>query len=444
MYSSASIGHSLDPRASKIMASPTPRSVSLNVGVVGCGIAGLSAAIALSRAGHSVEVFERSQFSNETGAAIVIGPNGTRLLTSWGFDVEAAGGLDYSQMRRIKADTLDLDSESKFDNIKEKYGDRWLLLHRADLHSGLRRLVEKMPVATPTINLGNAISDIDTESGDIFLTSGQKVSKDLIIVADGSHSRLLEKITGRDEPVVRLPLSMYRFLQPIDNIMSRPETAQFYKDQPPGFSTFYKTAVGRPGHLLNTYPCRGGSLLYCALLHPTKEKERELEGWSNPAEYQDVISDAQGFHPAVKAICEGATDVKVYNQMYRNPLPTFVKGKAVAIGDAGHLMLPTHGQGASMAMEDAMALEVLMSGLQSPDEVEARLTMFNHLRLPRVRAAQTMSNKMMGPPDKMTAEVKQYYDGRIPGPGAKTFDNEFNDFFFLYDVAAEAAKMLNK
>jgi salicylate hydroxylase len=428
------------------MAASNPESVSLNVGVVGCGIAGLCAAIALSQAGHSVEVFERSRFSNETGAAIVIGPNGTRLLARWGFDVEAAGGLDYSQMMRIKADTLDLDSDMKFDKIKDRYGSRWLLLHRADLHSGLRALVDKLPGPSPVINLGDAVSDIDTATGDISLASGQVQTKDLIIVADGSHSRLIEKITGKDEPVVRLPLSMYRFLQPMGKIMSNPETAQFYKDQPSGFTTFYKTAVGRPGHLLNTYPCRGGSLLYCALLHPTKDKERELEGWSNPAEYQDVISDAQGFHPAVKAICEGATDVKVYNQMYREPLQGFVKGKAVLVGDAAHLMLPTHGQGASMAMEDAMALEVLMSGLKSAsvEQVESRLAMFDKLRLPRVRAAQMMSNKMMGPPDKMIAGVRRYYDGKIPGPSAKTFDDEFNDFFFLYDVATEAAKATDK
>lgn len=414
----------------------------LQVGIVGCGIAGLSAAIALSRAGHNVDVYERSQFSNETGAAIIIGPNGSRILSRWGFDYDAVGALDYCQMRRIKADTLDLDSEVKFNNIKEKYGDRWLLLHRADLHTALRQLAETLPAPTPNIHLGSAVSDVDPEAGIITLANGEPVTKDLVIIADGSHSSLIARVTGTDEPVVRLPLSMYRFLQPIDRILARPETAQFYKDQEPGFSTFYKGQVGRPGHLLNTYPCRGGSLIYCALLHPTKEKERELEGWSTPAEYQDVLSDAQGFHPAVKAICEDATDVKVYNQMYRNPLPTFVKGKTVLMGDAGHLMLPTHGQGASMAMEDAAALEVLFSKVPSVAEVESRLKLFDSLRLPRVRAAQSMSNKMMGPPDALIAEVKKYYEGEIPGPTAKTFGPEYNSFFFLYDIYSEAAKLL--
>jgi salicylate hydroxylase len=237
----------------------TTASATLQIGIIGCGIAGLSAAIALAQAGHSIDIYERSQFSNETGAAIVIGPNGSRILSKWGFDYDAAGALDYCQMRRIKADTIELDSEVKFDNIKEKYGDRWLLLHRADLHNGLRQLVEKLPIPTPKIHLGTAVSDIDPATGTITLANGEVTTEDLIIVADGSHSRLISPITGSDAPVTRLPLSMYRFLQPMSSITSRPETAQFYTDQKPGFSTFYKTTPGKPGHLLNTYPCRGGT-----------------------------------------------------------------------------------------------------------------------------------------------------------------------------------------
>ena len=415
----------------------------LQVAIVGCGIAGLSAAIALSRAGHAVEIFERSNFSSETGAAILIGPNGSRILSRWGFDFDAAGALDHSQMRRIKADTAELDSEVKFGNFKEKYGARFILLHRVDLHNGLRKLVDALPEPKPTIRLGTPVKDVDAGQGVLTVEDGSNVNADLVVVADGSHSRLIPRVAGVEAPVIRLPMSMYRFLQPFGEIMTRPEAAQFFKDQLPGFSTFYKAAIGRPGHLLNVYPCRRGELLYCALLHPTKPKEKELEGWSTPAEYQDVLSDLDGFHPSIKTICEGATDVKVYNQMYRNPLPTFAKGKAVLIGDAAHLMMPTHGQGASMAMEDAAALEALFVGA-TPSAVASRLDLFDTLRLPRARAAQVMSNKMMGPPEKMNAEIRQYYEEEIPPVGSKTFGAEFNDFFFAYDVKEEAEKLVTK
>ncbi|KIX09445.1 uncharacterized protein Z518_00525 [Rhinocladiella mackenziei CBS 650.93] len=414
----------------------------LEVGIVGAGIAGLSAAIALSRAGHSIELYEKSKFRNETGAAIIIGPNGTRILSKWGCDFDQAGALDYSQMRRIRADTTEVDSVEFFTDIKEKYGDRWLLFHRADLHAGLKQLVEaRQP--QPQIHLGTEVVDVDVDNGVLRLANGNEVNKDLVIIADGAHSELIAKVIGRPYPVTKSPMSMYRFLQPFKRVLAHPEAGEFYKGQLPGFTTFYKTEVGRPGLLINTYPCRGGELLYVALVHPTKPKEKGIEGWDSPADYQDVISDAKGFHPAVQAICDDATEVKVYTQMWRDPIEKYSKGQAILVGDAGHLMLPTHGQGASMALEDAMALEVLFQDVKSPSDVRSRAQIFDKLRIPRVSAVQTMSNKMVGPPDKMMAEVKKYYDGQIPSPKAKTFSQEYNDFFFLYDIAEEAKKLIS-
>lgn len=430
----------------------TTTSTQLQIGVVGCGIAGLSATIALARAGHAVEVFERSRFTRENGAALVIGVNATRVLAGWDFDVDKYGAVDYCQLRRFDAKTGDLVSTEKFDGIEEKYGSRWLIFHRADLHAGLLELVQKpaMPYASaPKINLGTAVSDTDPDAGTITLEDGTFLHKDVIIIADGAHSKLIPRVTGREEPIIKSPLSIYRFMQPISSILNHPLASHFYRNQPSGFTAFFVNQVGKPGVLLNTYPVRGEQLLYVAFMHPTKPQERDIgDNWNAEASYEDLVADLQDFHPSVKFICEGAEDIKVFTIMKRDPVPNLTRGRAVLVGDAGHLMLSTHGQGASQSIEDAAALEVLFNMQQSSPSSEnvvlERVQMFDDLRGPRVKATQTLSNKMMGPPEAMMEECRKYYDGPLPSVKAQVFSDEYNDWFFKYDVGAKARGLLER
>jgi salicylate hydroxylase len=78
--------------------------MALKVGIIGAGIAGLSSAIALQRAGHSVEVFEQSQFKSEVGAAITVTPNGALVLKEWGFDLTR---LERLRLSRFVIKTID-------------------------------------------------------------------------------------------------------------------------------------------------------------------------------------------------------------------------------------------------------------------------------------------------------------------------------------------------
>lgn len=72
--------------------------MSMKLGIVGAGIAGLGAAVTLRRAGHEVEVFEQSHFRNEVGAAITITPNGVLVLKKWGFDFEKVKAIEGIQV----------------------------------------------------------------------------------------------------------------------------------------------------------------------------------------------------------------------------------------------------------------------------------------------------------------------------------------------------------
>lgn len=160
------------------------------VGVIGAGIGGLSAAIALRRAGWQCEVFERSSFKNEIGAAITVTPNATRCLDRWGFDFEKARPTENRQFRLMSAQDLKVFFKEEYPDLNRQFGYKSWSFHRVDLHKGLLDLAvepddEKgFPVK---IRLSCEAKEVDFANGRIVLSDGSCVEKDLIVVADGAH-----------------------------------------------------------------------------------------------------------------------------------------------------------------------------------------------------------------------------------------------------------------
>lgn len=115
-------------------------SQPLNVLIVGAGIAGLSAAIACRRAGHDVEIFERSSLNNELGAAIHVCPNASRGLLGWGLDPIKAQFVTCKQGFRAHSSSMVRFHETDDSYVTERYGAPWFFAHRVDLHVELKRL----------------------------------------------------------------------------------------------------------------------------------------------------------------------------------------------------------------------------------------------------------------------------------------------------------------
>lgn len=115
-------------------------SAPLNILIVGAGIAGFSAAISCRRAGHNVQIYERSALNNELGAAIHICPNASRGLLAWGLNPVKARFVSCKKSFRAHGTTLVKFHEGNDEYITKKFGAPWFFAHRVDLHEELKHL----------------------------------------------------------------------------------------------------------------------------------------------------------------------------------------------------------------------------------------------------------------------------------------------------------------
>ena len=174
--------------------------------IIGAGVAGLVAAIALRRAGHDVLILERSAFGSEVGAAINLSPNALFVLSRLDFDLKRARAC------RIRSTHLfrEVDLTVRRSVPSREPGNQ--TVHRVDLHRELLRLATS---AGADLRLGCAVHKISDDGMGVVLESGDEVRADLVVAADGVHSVARQFVLpGEDtsSKAVHSGLAAFRFL----------------------------------------------------------------------------------------------------------------------------------------------------------------------------------------------------------------------------------------
>lgn len=312
----------------------------LPVLIAGGGIGGFATALALSRAGFCVRLFERAQEIKEIGAGIQIGPNAFHVFERLGLTAavkaKAAMPGKLVMMDGISGDqvvSIPLD-----DRFIERFRHPYALIHRADLH----RILLDACLQSPRIEVSTDVKvEGFTDDGDsvVLHTTQGDVRGRALIGADGLWSTVRSQIVGDGAPRVSGHIA-YRAVLPIGEV---PEALR---------SNTMTLWAGAKTHLVH-YPLRGGALFnLVAVFH----SDRYVEGW-------DAVGDADELHlrfrdavPTVKALLSKIETWRMWVLCDRDPIKEWSKGNVTLLGDAAHPMLQYMAQGACMAMEDAVVL----------------------------------------------------------------------------------------
>lgn len=360
----------------------------LNIIIVGAGIAGPAAAIGLARNGHHVTIYERSTTGQEVGYAFRITPNSDRCLKHLGIDTVAGGAVAANKSRIFNA-RGELIREGNENTDKE------IAKKATSVFAYRPRLVKQMMDAALSsgveIKTGVKVTSVNVENTSLTLDSGETVSADLIIGADGVHSAIRPAIIDSTKyfPKRTADLNAIRFMLPRSVLQDDPTMSTFVS----GDLTMFSWMEGTTGIIV--YPVDHGELFNVTLGHPAhlsdKEADKEQDSatatsYNHKVSFDTVRDVHKGWDPRAIRLLELADPegFRIWKMMDMDEIPRCSRNHTALIGDACHLVLPHGFSGASMAIEDAITLSEFLERDVERKEFPGLLKLYEDVRKPRV------------------------------------------------------------
>ncbi|XHG04581.1 hypothetical protein AWENTII_007838 [Aspergillus wentii] len=392
--------------------------MTLRIIIVGAGIAGLCSAIALRRAGHVVQIFEKSHFKTEIGAAVALAPNGVHVLEDIGFDFERARACRLELWAVVDGLSLDRIASQNLDDIGNLAGAQFWTIHRVDLHKELLKLALDEDTAEHyghhpvKIHYGSSVRAVDAKKGCVFLEDDSIHQADLIIGADGINSTVRQSVVPRSTDPISTGMSAFRFLIPSEAFRKSPNLERVLRQKNDGSTLLVGTKNIMEERHMVWYKCRGGDVQNFVGIHPTRNHPSE----SGTIDFKsEMIEEFGHFNPIVNEMIKLADDVKCWPLVIHEPLESWVFNKVLLIGDAAHAMLPFGGQGANQAIEDAGAMGVLFKEMTSKKELPTRLSIFEMVRIKRASRVQILSQVRVGKEKEVEGKLRQYMEPDMSG-----------------------------
>ncbi len=348
----------------------------MKVIIAGGGIGGLTAALALLHQGIDVQVLEQATELREVGAGVQLSPNATRTLFQLGLKDAlltlacVASGKQVRLWNSGQSWTLfDLGAESI-----ERYGYPYVTMHRMDLQDVLAKAVMKLQ--PDAIRLGAKCVAVTQDALDVpggqvrvQLADGDTVMGDVLVGADGVHSKIRASLFG-DGAAVFSGCRAWRGVIPAHKLPAHLCGSEAFN------------WVGPGAHVIH-YPLRGGELINFVGI--VEKDDWQVESWAVQGRVEDCLADFKGWHEDVQTFIHALEVPFKWALMHREPMATWIAGRAVLLGDAAHPTLPLLASGAAMAIEDGFVLARCLSEKLSADQHDLPLALqaFESARMER-------------------------------------------------------------
>ncbi|MBI3269345.1 MAG: FAD-dependent monooxygenase [Planctomycetes bacterium] len=331
--------------------------------VVGGGIGGLAAAIALARCGWSVEVHEQGDALREIGAGLTVWPNGVKALRRLGVEdavVERASRFERFEVRRWDGRPIGASGAADY---AERFGAPILCVPRPDLLAALAARV-----GPARVHVRSRLVALEERGAEVVgrFADGREAAADLLVGADGLRSQARAALLA-DGPARYVGYTCYAALARLEH---------------PAFDRSVSIETWGAGTRFGLLPCGAGQAFWWAI-----RNAREGGADGRDGRKADVRRLVAGWREPVPAAVEAAAQeailrIDVYD---RDPVRSWGAGRAVLLGDAAHPSTPNLGQGATLALEDAL---VLADALRAAPDLAAGLASYVERR--RERTSQVV------------------------------------------------------
>ncbi|TMW71451.1 FAD-dependent oxidoreductase [Alteribacter natronophilus] len=340
--------------------------------IIGGGIAGAAAALFLQRAGWETVIFEAGTGGVEAGGGMQLAPNGMRVLHELGIEkdvIESGSIASEMYFRNQKGKQLGRMNR----NVQKEYGHPAVNITRAAFHKVLLRHLEEKKIE---IQFEKKLVDAGTKpDGTVWaeFEDGTGAEGDFMIGADGIHSKTRRAVLPDS------PDPDFTGLQWIAGWLPAGNVPEFDLQ-----SRNLNMTFGRKGFFgYGIFNEEDPLLMWWVNITSDEPLSRvEMTGFSQQSVKQELLELCSGWHKPVETIIEQTTGLIRGNVHDIVSLPRWYSGRTVLIGDAAHAVSPNSGQGASLALEDAFYLAMLLD--RCSDDFSLALSRFENDRRPRV------------------------------------------------------------